>query len=256
MDRDSPGSAGLEPRVLVITPTYDEVLNLERVLDAISAAYPAADVLVVDDGSPDGTADLADRLAATDARIHVMRRAGKLGLGSAYLAGFAWGLERGYDVLVEMDADGSHPADRLPPLVAAVADGAGLAIGSRWTKGGSVVDWPRSRELLSRGANLYARLALGIGVHDSTAGYRAFRADVLRAIQLEAVDSRGYCFQIDLTLRTSEAGFPIVEVPIRFTDRIAGVSKMSGSIVGEAMWRVTVWGLARRFGRGRRLSAS
>ena len=256
MDRDSPGSAGLEPRVLVITPTYDEVLNLERVLAAISAAYPAADVLVVDDGSPDGTADLADRLAATDARIHVMRRPGKLGLGSAYLAGFAWGLERGYDVLVEMDADGSHPADRLPPLVAAVADGAGLAIGSRWTKGGSVVDWPRSRELLSRGANLYARLALGIGVHDSTAGYRAFRADVLRAIQLQGVDSRGYCFQIDLTLRTSEAGFPIVEVPIRFTDRIAGVSKMSGSIVGEAMWRVTVWGLARRFGRGRRLSAS
>jgi dolichol-phosphate mannosyltransferase len=256
MDRDSPGSAGREPRVLVITPTYDEVLNLERVLAAIHAAYPAADVLVVDDGSPDGTADLADRLGEKDARIHVLRRPGKLGLGSAYLAGFAWGLDRGYEILVEMDADGSHPADRLPLLVAAVADGAGLAIGSRWTKGGSVVDWPKSRELLSRGANLYARLALGIGVHDSTAGYRAFRAEVLRAIQLEGVDSRGYCFQIDLTLRTSEAGFPIVEVPIRFVDRIAGVSKMSGSIVGEAMWRVTVWGLARRFGRGRRLSAS
>jgi dolichol-phosphate mannosyltransferase len=256
MDRDSPGSAGREPRVLVITPTYDEVLNLERVLTAIHAAYPAADVLVVDDGSPDGTADLADRLGEKDARIHVMRRPGKLGLGSAYLAGFAWGLERGYDVLVEMDADGSHPADRLPALVAAVTDGAGLAIGSRWTKGGSVVDWPKSRELLSRGANLYARLALGFGVHDSTAGYRAFRDDVLRAIQLEGVDSRGYCFQIDLTLRTSEAGFPIVEVPIRFVDRIAGVSKMSGTIVGEAMWRVTIWGLARRFGRGRRLSAS
>jgi dolichol-phosphate mannosyltransferase len=183
---------------------------------------------------------------------------GKLGLGSAYVTGFRWGLERGYDLLIEMDADGSHPVDRLPALIDAVAsadpaDDVMLAIGSRWVQGGSVVDWPKHRELLSRGGNTYARLMLGLDVHDITAGYRVYRADAVRRMDLDGVDSKGYCFQVDMTLRVHDLGGRIVEVPIEFRDRVLGVSKMSQAIVVEAMGRVTQWGIQRRLGlHGRR----
>jgi dolichol-phosphate mannosyltransferase len=234
-------------RTLVIIPTYNERENLPIVLDRLFAEAPDVRVLVMDDNSPDGTGEVADEIAATDDRVRVQHRAGKLGLGSAYLQGFAWGLAQGYDHLVEMDADGSHPPATLPALVAAAsAPGVGLSIGSRWVPGGSVVNWPRHREVLSRGGNLYVRLALGIAVQDATAGYRVYRADALRALDLDGVDSKGYCFQVDMTLRTLDAGFGIVEVPIEFREREIGESKMSGSIVREAMGRVTVWGLRRR----------
>ena len=233
-------------RVLVCVPTYNEILNVGRTVARIREAVPAADVLVIDDSSPDGTGAAADALATADPRVHVLHRDVKEGLGAAYLAGFAWGLERGYDVLCEMDADGSHPATDLPALLSAVAKGADLAIGSRWVPGGSVVNWPRRREVLSRGGNAYIRLALGLGVHDATAGFRAFRAPLLRELGLADVASQGYCFQVDLTLRAADQGAVIVELPITFVERELGASKMSGAIVREAMWRVTVWGAGRR----------
>jgi len=234
-------------RVLVVTPTYDEVDNLENTVSALRAAAPHADILVVDDASPDGTGELADRLAASDPGLHVLHRAAKDGLGRAYLAGFAWALAHGYEVIVEFDADGSHPADALPAMLAALdADAAtGLVIGSRWVPGGRLVDWPASRRRLSKAANAYARIMLRLPVRDVTAGYRAYRAGVLDEIAHQVVDSRGYCFQIDLTIRTHDAGWRIREVPITFTERRAGASKMSRAVVVEAMWRVTVWGLGR-----------
>jgi dolichol-phosphate mannosyltransferase len=241
-------------RVLVVVPTYDERLNLEPVVGRVRSAVPAADVLVVDDASPDGTGEIADRLAAEDDQVHVLHRVGKQGLGSAYLAGFGWGLQRGYDVLVEMDADGSHQPEQLPDLLAALAD-ADLVLGSRWVSGGSVVNWPRSRELLSRGGNTYVRLALGLGLRDATGGFRAFRRETLDKLDLDAVASQGYCFQVDLARRAVSQELRVVEVPIEFVEREHGVSKMSGAIVREALWRVTVWGLARplRGHRGARL---
>lgn len=236
------------PRVLVITPTYDEAETLPATIAATRAAAPDADILVVDDASPDGTGALAEAIAAEDPQVSVLHRDAKDGLGRAYVAGFRLALERGYDVVVEMDADGSHPADALPGLVGAVAEpGVGLAIGSRWVPGGSVVDWPAPRRLLSRAGNAYARVLLRLGVKDVTAGYRAYRAEVLRGLPLDEIDSRGYCFQIDMTLRTVDAGWRIVERPIAFRERTAGRSKMSGGIVAEAMLRVTAWGLARAF---------
>ena len=240
-------------RVLVITPTYDEIDNLATTLDAIAASGASCDVLVVDDASPDGTGELADRLAASDPRLHVLHRTAKDGLGRAYLAGFAWALEAGYDVVVEFDADGSHPADALPAMLAALdADPrTGLVIGSRWVPGGRLVDWPASRRLLSRAANAYARTMLRLPVRDVTAGYRAYRAPVLEEIAHQVVASRGYCFQIDLTIRTHDAGWGIREVPIVFRERRNGVSKMSGGVVAEAMWRTTAWGIARLFRRSR-----
>lgn len=240
-------------RILVIIPTYNERENLERIVARVRSAVPAADVLVVDDASPDGTGELADRLAAEDSQVHVLHRSGKQGLGAAYIAGFGWGLERDYGVLVEMDADGSHQPEELPALLEALAD-ADLVIGARWIPGGRVVNWPRHREVLSRGANVYARLMLGTPLHDATGGYRAFRAATLRKIDLEGVDSRGYCFQIDLALRTLQAGLRVKEVPITFVERQHGSSKMSGDIVAEAMWKVTRWGVHTRLGRrtGRR----
>jgi dolichol-phosphate mannosyltransferase len=242
----------LKPTALVIVPTYNEAENVRDIAERILTEVPSAHLLVVDDGSPDGTGDLVDELAETDDRVHLMRRSGKLGLGTAYVAGFRWGLERGYDLLIEMDADGSHPADRLPALIAAVADAPPeanvmLAIGSRWVEGGSVVDWPKHRELLSRGGNGYARVMLGLDVHDITAGFRVYRADAIARMELDAVDSKGYCFQVDMTLRVHDLGGTIVEVPIRFRDRIHGVSKMSQAIVVEAMVKTTQWGLQRRF---------
>ena len=239
-------------RVLVIVPTYNEKDNVERVVGRLRAAVPAADVLVVDDGSPDGTGDLADGMAAADPQIQVMHRSSKQGLGAAYVAGFGWGLERGYDVLVEMDADGSHQPEQLPDLLAALSS-ADLVLGSRWVPGGHVVNWPLSRQLLSRGGNAYVRMMLGFGVRDATGGFRAFRRQTLEALTLEDVNSAGYCFQVDLAWRAVRRGFLVTEVPIGFVERELGTSKMSGAIVREALWRVTIWGVAHRLGQLRGL---
>jgi dolichol-phosphate mannosyltransferase len=214
-------------------PTYNERQNLESVAGRVRAALPEADLLVVDDNSPDRTGDIADKLAETDPHVQVMHRAEKGGLGKAYIAGFGWALDRGYDVIVEMDADGSHQPEHLPALIAALDD-ADLAIGSRWVRGGKVVNWPKSREALSRGANVYTRLMLGLGVRDATAGFRAYRAATLQKISLNKVESTGYCFQIDLTIRVAQAGLKIVEVPITFVEREHGASKMSNGIIMEA----------------------
>jgi len=239
-----------EGRVVVVMPTYNERQNLEIVAGRIRESVPGADLLVVDDNSPDGTGDLADKLAEKDAHVQVMHRDEKAGLGRAYVAGFTWALERGYDLIVEMDADGSHRPEDLPKLLAAVTS-AGAVIGSRYVPGGTVVNWPKSRQALSRGGNLYVRLMLGISVHDATGGYRAYRADTLRRLSLGDVDSQGYCFQIDLTIRVINTGGEVAEVPITFTERTRGASKMNRSIILEALWRVARWGLAARF-RGQR----
>jgi len=231
--------------VVVIVPTYNERENLEPVAARVRTAVPDADLLIVDDNSPDGTGELADKLAAADARIHVLHRPGKSGLGAAYVAGFGWALDRGYDAMVEMDADGSHQPEDLPRLLAGL-DRADLVVGTRWMPGGKIVNWPKSREILSRGANIYTRVMLGIAVRDATGGFRAYRAGTLRAIALDEVDSQGYCFQIDLTLRTIQAGLTVAEIPITFVERARGHSKMSNAIVREAFWRVAVWGVSRR----------
>jgi dolichol-phosphate mannosyltransferase len=231
--------------VLVIIPTYNEHENIEPIVARVHAAVPPADVLVVDDGSPDGTGKIADALAEQDDRVHVLHRTAKAGLGAAYIAGFDWGLDAGYDVLVEMDADGSHAPEQLPRLLSAI-DHADLVLGSRWIPGGTVVDWSRHRELLSRGANLYTRMALGIGVRDATGGFRAYRREVLEAIDYAAVASEGYCFQVDLAWRAVRGGYRVSEVPITFAERERGESKMSSTIVREALWRVTRWGADHR----------
>lgn len=230
---------------LVVIPTYNEAANLAWIIERIHAAQPTLDILVADDSSPDGTGALADHLAAADSRVHVMHRESKQGLGAAYRAGFAWGLARDYDVLLEMDADGSHRPEDLEQILAASAAGADLVLGSRWVPGGGVVNWPRHRRLISRGGTLYARIMLGLPVHDVTGGFRAFRRETLERIPLADVSSQGYCFQIDMTRRVLAAGMTVVEVPITFVERERGESKMSGAIVREALWRVTVWGLAR-----------
>jgi len=234
-----------QQRVLVIIPTYNERENIELIAERVFVAVPYANVLVVDDGSPDGTGKIADAMADADDRVTVLHRSAKAGLGAAYIAGFDWGLDAGYDVLVEMDADGSHAPEQLPRLLAALTT-ADVVLGSRWVPGGAVVDWPVSRELLSRGASLYSRMALGIDVRDATGGYRAYRREVLEGIDYSAVASEGYCFQIDLAWRALRGGYRLVEVPITFADRQRGESKMSGSIVREALWRVTEWGVAHR----------
>ncbi len=236
-------------RVLVIMPTFNEIDSLARVAGNLLDVVPGVDLLIVDDSSPDGTGTLADAIAAERPRVHVLHRGEREGLGPAYLAGFAWAREARYDVVVEMDADGSHPAETLPAMLDALgADPRpGLVIGSRWIAGGSVVNWPRSRLLLSRTANLYARIALGMPTRDITAGYRAYPIDVVTAIS-SAVSSHGYSFQIEMALRVFDLGLPIVEVPIVFREREEGSSKMSASIVREAMVGVTRWGLRRRLG--------
>src|SRR5580693_10796195 len=230
-------------------PTYNERENLEAMTGRVRAAVPEADLLVVDDNSPDGTGELADKLAAEDSHVRVLHRPGKGGLGTAYIAGFRWALDQGYGAMVEMDADGSHQPEQLPDLLAALED-ADLVLGSRWVPGGRTVNWPRSRQFISRGGSFYSRLMLGIGVRDATGGYRAYRADTLRAIGLDQVESQGYCFQVDLTRRTVGAGLAITEVPITFTERVRGTSKMSNAIVREAFWRVAQWGVAKRLHRG------
>lgn len=237
----------LSKRVLVIIPTYNELENLPLIHKRVTAACPDVHVLVVDDNSPDGTGKLADELVAADpGRTHVLHRTVKNGLGAAYLEGFAWGLSRGYSVLVEMDADGSHAPEQLYRLLEAVDSGADLAIGSRYVHGGTVRNWPWRRLALSKTANTYSRLALGVGVHDITAGYRAYRREVLETIDLASVDSKGYCFQIEMTWRSVNSGFLVIEVPITFTEREIGVSKMSGSNIREALVKVTRWGMQGR----------
>jgi len=238
-------------RILVIVPTYNERDNIESIVARVLQSVPEANLLVADDSSPDGTGKIADELAIADPRVHVLHRPEKAGLGAAYIAGFRWGLERGYDVLVEMDADGSHAPEQLPRLLAALRD-ADVVLGSRWVAGGTVVNWPKSRELISRSGNLYTRVALGMPLRDATGGYRAYRRGVLESIDLDSVASQGYCFQVDLAWRAARAGFRVVEVPITFADRERGESKMSGSIVREALWRVTQWGARHRADQLRR----
>jgi glycosyltransferase involved in cell wall biosynthesis len=229
-------------RALVVIPTFNEAGSIEEVVGRVVAADPRVDVLVVDDSSPDGTGKLVGELAATEPRVRLLERPAKQGLGAAYRAGFAWGLGRGYEALVEMDADLSHPPERLPALL----DGLGradLVIGSRYVAGGRTENWSRVREAISRGGNLYVRVALGVPIHDCTAGYRAYRREVLEALPVGAVQSNGYCFQVEMAHRAWREGFRVAEVPITFTERTAGVSKMSRRIVAEALWRVTVWAL-------------
>ncbi|TCN50453.1 dolichol-phosphate mannosyltransferase [Rhodococcus sp. SMB37] len=247
---------------LVIIPTYNERENIGRIVERLHAALPHTHVLIVDDGSPDGTGAFADELAAADrgpdgsgGRIEVMHRTEKNGLGAAYIAGFRWGLDRGYTVLVEMDADGSHAPEQLHLLLERVDAGADLVLGSRYVPGGTVVNWPWHREVLSRGGNIYSRLALGVNVQDITGGYRAYRRHVLETLDLDSIASHGYCFQVDLAWRTLQAGFTVGEVPITFTEREIGESKMSGNIVQEALLKVTLWGLESRLSKARALLA-
>lgn len=234
-------------RVVTIIPTFNEIESLPDTLARLRSAVPDSDVLIVDDNSPDGTGDFADGKAAVDPRVHVLHRKGKEGLGAAYLAGFRWGLERGYDALVEMDADGSHRPEQLPALLRASEEGADLVIGSRWIHGGEVVNWPLHRKLISRAGSFYSRTLLGLDVHDITAGYRVFRRTTLEQLDLSQVESVGYGFQVDMTFRVALARLSIVEVPITFVERVLGDSKMSGNIVFEAMFNVTKWGLCARW---------
>jgi dolichol-phosphate mannosyltransferase len=230
------------PATVVIIPTYNERDNVRTIVGRVRASVPDADVLIVDDASPDGTGELADALAADDAKVHVLHRSAKNGLGAAYLEAFAWGTERGYDHLVQLDADGSHLPEQLPDLLTAAAD-ADVVMGSRWIPGGRVENWPWHRQLLSRGGSLYSRLLLRLPQHDVTGGYRVYSATALERMQLGSVDSLGYCFQIDMLLHAVRAKLSVVEVPITFVERTLGTSKMSGGIVLEAMGRVTIWGL-------------
>jgi dolichol-phosphate mannosyltransferase len=234
----------------MVVPTYNEALNLQLIVERLRRAQPVVDVLVVDDASPDGTGAIADRLAASDPGVSVLHRAHKEGLGAAYLHGFRVALERGYDVIGEMDADGSHQPEELDEMLRALRE-ADLVIGSRWVPGGSIVNWPRHRELLSRGGNFYTRMLLGIPVRDATAGYRLFRRSTLERIQLDQIDSLGYVFQADLAYRTVREGLRVVEVPIEFVERVRGDSKMSGSVATESLRRITRWGITERSQRVR-----
>lgn len=232
---------------LVIIPTYNERENLQEIVERLLRAVPTTDILIADDNSPDGTGEIADRLAAKHPQqIHVLHRPGKEGLGAAYIAGFNWALKRNYDIIIEMDADGSHPPESLPTMIGAVQQGADLAIGSRYVPGGKIRNWPLSRHLISRGGNLYSRLWLGAGIRDITAGFRAYRAEALAELDFEAIESRGYGFQIDMSWRLHQNGRRIVEVPITFTERTVGHSKMSDSIFREAAVNVAKWGIEHR----------
>jgi dolichol-phosphate mannosyltransferase len=239
-------------RVAVLIPTYNERDTLPTAVHGVRTAVPDADVVVLDDNSPDGTGAVADRLAADDPKVRVIHRPGKEGLGAAYLAGFRWALERGYDAVVEMDADGSHRPEHLPELLAAAAD-ADAVIGSRWVPGGRVVNWPLHRKALSVGGNVYVKVLLGMPVNDATAGFRVYRADALRTMGLEDVASQGYCFQTDLTWRAVRAGLRVVEVPITFVEREVGASKMSRDIMTESLRRITGWGVQYRARQAREL---
>jgi dolichol-phosphate mannosyltransferase len=239
-------------RALVVIPTYNESENVEEVLRRTLEAVPDGHILIVDDGSPDGTADLALNLATQldrGDRVDVLRREKKEGLGAAYRAGFAWGIERRFDVLVEMDADLSHDPAALPTLLAALDEGADLAIGSRYVPGGSIPDWAWHRRALSRYGNRYAAIVLGVGLHDMTSGFRAYRAISLQLLDATHFASHGYTFQIETAYRIVRSGGRVAEVPITFTDRVRGTSKMSGAIVLEALARTTGWAIRDRVTR-------
>jgi len=239
-------------RVLVVIPTYNEADNIKIIVDRVRRAVPQVDILIADDNSPDGTGRIADELTAGDERVHVLHRPGKQGLGAAYVAGFGWAREHGYEAVVEMDADGSHAPEELPRLLDALSE-ADAVLGSRYVPGGTVVNWPTSRMLISRSGNLYVRMALGMPFRDATGGYRAYRMPVLDKMEIDSVSSQGYCFQVDLAWRAYRQGFRVTEVPITFADRERGASKMSQSIVREAFWRVTIWGTQSRLATLRKM---
>jgi dolichol-phosphate mannosyltransferase len=271
---DRPSSAGQEPaapacegwegrapcdratcaRALLVIPTYNEVENIDAVLDAVAGSVPEASVLVIDDGSPDGTAEMVEARTSRSSTVHLLRGNGKQGLGRAYITGFRWGLSRGFDYFVEMDADFSHDPAAIPHLLAA-ARRYDVAIGCRYMPGGRVEGWSKGRHLLSRAGNVYARAALGFRVRDSTSGFRCYRRPVLEAIGLDQVQSSGYAFQIDMTYRAWRLGFSIGEVPITFRERSLGESKMSRAIVAEALWAVGTWRL-RDLARAAQAAAS
>ena len=235
-------------RVLVIVPTYNELENIKLITAGIRSAAPEVDILIADDNSPDGTGRVADELAGSDKQIKVLHRKAKNGLGAAYLDAFAWAKENSYDVVVEMDADGSHrPQDLVAMLIA--LNNADVVLGSRWVRGGKVVNWPLHREILSRGGNIYTRLCLGIPIKDATGGFRAYRMTALSQMNIDDVQSQGYCFQVDMAWRAMQSGLRIAEVPITFVERQIGESKMSGDIVKEALFRVTQWGIEKRLSR-------
>lgn len=238
--------SALDASTLVIIPTFNEIENLPRISSRVREAQPGVHILVVDDNSPDGTGELADKLAADDDHIHVLHREGKGGLLGAYLAGFEWGMEHDFEVLCEMDADGSHAPEELHLLLDEVADGADLVIGSRYVPGGKTVNWPASRELLSRLGNVYISMALGAGLSDMTAGYRAFRREVLETLALDELSKAGYIFQVDVAFRAIQEGFDVREVPVTFTDREFGESKLDGSFVKGSLFEVTKWGVNHR----------
>ena len=232
-------------KILVIIPTFNEIESLPLIVTGLREQVPAVHLLIVDDNSPDGTGELADQMANTDANIQVLHRTQKNGLGAAYLAGFAWAKANSFQVVVEMDADGSHRTADLPKLLNALVN-ADVVLGSRWVSGGEVVNWPLSRKILSRGGNIYTRLLLNIPLHDATGGFRAYRMSALDAMNVQTVQSQGYCFQVDLAWRAIQNRLRVVEVPITFVEREFGESKMDSRIVKEALRRVTVWGLTKR----------
>ncbi|MGY2076354.1 polyprenol monophosphomannose synthase [Blastococcus sp. SYSU DS0828] len=244
----------IAPSVCVCIPTYEERESLPRTLAAVRRAVPGAHVLVIDDNSPDGTGAVAEEIAGRDPKVRVLHRPGKAGLGPAYVAGFRWALAQGFDVVAQMDADGSHRPEDLPRLLTALAE-ADAVLGSRWVPGGAVRNWPRSRELLSRTANRYVRSALRLPLRDATGGFRAFRRHALERVELDSLQCEGYCFQVDVARRLVAAGLRVTEVPILFLDRELGASKMSGRIVREALLRVTAWSLEPVFAWGRRHGA-
>lgn len=232
-------------KVLVVIPTYNERENLPLIIAGVRAVAPEVHILVADDNSPDGTGEVADGLAASDQSVQVLHRANRAGLGAAYLEAFQWAKDNYYDVVVEMDADGSHSPTDLVKILAALTN-SDVVLGSRWIKGGRVVNWPKSREMLSRGGNIYTRLWLGIPLRDATGGFRAYRMSALNSLDKSKVESQGYCFQVDMAWRAVRAGLRVIEVPITFLEREIGESKMNQAIVKEALWRVTQWGLAKR----------
>jgi dolichol-phosphate mannosyltransferase len=232
-------------KVLVIVPTYNERESLPVIVSGIRLTEPDVHILIADDNSPDGTGEVADDLSSSVNSVHVLHRSAKAGLGAAYLDAFNWAKSNGYDVVVEMDADGSHRPQDLTKILDALTNN-DVVLGSRWIKDGRVVNWAKSREVLSRGGNLYTRMWLGIPIHDATGGFRAYRMNALAVMNLDQVESQGYCFQVDMAWRAVKANLRVAEVPITFVERELGESKMDGSIVKEALWRVTQWGIEKR----------
>jgi dolichol-phosphate mannosyltransferase len=233
-------------KVLVIIPTYNELESLPVIVAGIRDAEPDVHILIADDNSPDGTGEVANTLSSIDGSVHVLHRKQKAGLGAAYLDAFSWAKTQGFEVVVEMDADGSHRPIDLTKILDALSDN-DVVLGSRWVNEGQVVNWAKSREVLSRGGNLYTRMWLGIPIKDATGGFRAYRMSALDQIDIQQVESQGYCFQVDMAWRATKAGLRVAEVPITFVERELGESKMDSSIVKEALWRVTQWGIEKRY---------